>query len=93
MNEKHVSANISEDLIDIYLDSCIRTSGVCGCERCRADIRALALNSMPPHYAVTDLGDAYVRLDGMSVQSQADIITIIMNAINVVKKNPRHEDQ
>ena len=90
MNEDFVSKNISEELIDIQLDSCIRSSDVCNCARCRADIRALALNAMPAHYVVTHLGDAYVRLDAMSTQSQADIITIIMNAINVVKKNPRH---
>ena len=93
MSDNFVSTNISEDLIDIHLEGCIRSSGVCLCERCRADIRALALNYMPPRYVVTDLGDAYVRLDGMSTQSQADIITFIMQAIDVVKKNPRHADK
>jgi len=90
MNGNFVSKNISEELIDIHLDGCIRSTDVCDCERCRADIRAMALNAMPPLYVVTDLGDAYVRLDAMSIQSQADIITAIMNAINTVKKNPRH---
>ena len=93
MSENFVSKNISEELIDIHMESCIRSSDVCGCSRCRADIRALALNAMPPHYVVTDLGDAYVRLDAMSTQSQADIITVIMNAITTVKKNPRHENK
>jgi len=90
--ENIVSKNLSEDLVDLYLDSCLRSVDVCGCDRCRADIRALALNAMPPHYVVTDLGDAYVRLDAMSVQSQADIITAIMNAINMVKSRPRHDE-
>ena len=90
MDNSFVSKNISEDLIDIYLGSCLRSSDVCTCDRCQADIRAYSLNAMPAHYVVTDLGDAYVRLDAMSTQSQADIITIIMNAIKVVKENPRH---
>lgn len=93
MSENFVSKNISEDLVDIYLDSCIRSSNICKCDRCRADIRALALNAMPPHYVVTDLGDAYVRLDAMSTQSQADIIATIASAINVVKDSPRHGDK
>jgi competence protein ComFB len=87
-----VSKNLSEDLVDMYLDGCIRSAEICACERCRADIRALALNAMPPQYVVTDLGDAYVRLNAMSVQSQADIIIAIMNAINIVKKDPRHKN-
>jgi competence protein ComFB len=91
MGDNFVSKNLSEELMELHLDGCIHSSNVCGCERCRADIRALTLNALPPHYVVTDLGDAYVRLEGMSTQSQADIITAIMKAINVVKKNPRHE--
>lgn len=90
MANNFVSKNISEDMVDIQLDSCIRSSDVCKCDRCKADIRAMALNSMPAHYVVTDLGDAYVRLDAMSTQSQADILTAILIAINVVKANPRH---
>jgi competence protein ComFB len=91
MDEHFVSKNISEELVETQLESCIQSSGVCGCERCRADIRALTLNAMQPRYVVTNLGDAFVRLDAMSPQSQADIITIIMNAIAVVKQNPFHE--
>ena len=93
MGDNFISKNISEELLELYLDGCIRSSDACGCQRCRADIRALALNAMKPHYVVTDLGDAYVRLEGMSIQSQADTITTIMNAINMVKSNPRHEDK
>jgi competence protein ComFB len=93
MDDIFVSKNISEELIELYMSDCIRSSNVCDCKRCQADIRALSLNAMPPRYVVTDLGDAYVRLEGMSTQSQANIITIIMNAINVVSHNPRHEEK
>ena len=85
--------NITEDVVDIYLDDCIKKAGVCGCPRCRADILALALNSLPPHYAATNTGPVYVRLGAMSPQSQADILTAIMNAIHVVEGKPHHEKQ
>ena len=83
-----VSKNLSEDLVDIFLEGCIKSAGICSCDRCRADIRALALNAMPPRYVVSELGDAYVRLDGMSAQSQADIVSAIMSAIKVVRDKP-----
>lgn len=85
-----ISKNLSEDLIDIYLNDCLKNSGICTCDRCRADVRAYALNNMPAHYVVTELGDAFVRVDAMSVQSQADIVTAITLGINRVKEHPRH---
>ena len=90
MDESFVSKNLTEDLIDIHLNSCLNSTDICRCERCLADIRALALNALPSHYVVTELGDAYVRLEAMAIQAQADIITAIMQAINLVKENPRH---
>lgn len=84
------SVNVSEDLIDMFLDDCMKKSDVCTCERCRADVRALALNLFPPHYVVTEVGDALVRATSLSFQCQADIITAILEGIAIVSKSPRH---
>ena len=89
-SDDFVLKNVSEDLVDMYLDSSIAASGMCNCPRCRADVRAYALNNFPPRYVVTDLGDALMRVDIMSNQFRADIIIAIMNGINLVMKNPRH---
>ena len=88
--EKYEVRNVSEDIVDIYLDSCIKSADVCGCARCKADIKAYALNKFPPHYVVTELGDAITRTKTLSTQFQADIITAIMHGILLVKQNPRH---
>ena len=82
--------NVSEDLIDMYLDSCITAAGMCECPRCRADVRAFALNNFPPRYVVTDIGDVLSRVDLLSNQFRADIIIAIMNGINLVMRSPRH---
>lgn len=83
--------NVSEDLIDMELDRCISSiEGMCTCERCRADVKAFALNHFPPHYVVTDMGEALVRASMLSNQFEADIITAIMSAVMVVKSKPRH---
>ena len=55
--------NIMEMLIEEQLDLCIAETGVCSCEQCRADIKALALNHIPPRYSAHPEGSAYVRAD------------------------------
>lgn len=90
MEETYHVRNVSEDLIDMYLDDCIKKSDGCTCARCRADVRAFALNTFPPHYVVTDFGDAMTRAMSLSTQFNADIITAIIQGIMIVKSNPRH---
>ncbi|MDR0433706.1 MAG: late competence development ComFB family protein [Gracilibacteraceae bacterium] len=84
--------NVSEDLVDFYLDECMVRHGACSCSRCIADIRAYALNQLPPRYVVTTAGSAFARARAMSTQAKADIISAISTGINLVKKNPRHDD-
>jgi len=90
MEEKEVSRNLSEEVLDIYLDGYIDSAGVCKCPNCRADIKAYTLNSLPPRYVVTTKGDIFVRVSAMSLQAQADILGAVMKAIDVISKNPRH---
>ena len=88
--EKFEIRNVSEDLVDMYLEECIKNSGMCTCARCRADVRAFALNNFPPRYVVTEFGDALTRALALSTQFQADIITAIMRGVLLVRDNPRH---
>lgn len=91
METQHITVkNLSEDFVDMHLDKCIEGSDVCKCERCRADIRAYALNHLPPHYVATDVGEAMVRHEAQTTQGIADIVAAIVAAIRVVSKMPRH---
>lgn len=89
-NSYHVR-NVSEDLVEIYLDDCIKKSDMCNCARCRADVKAFALNTLPPRYVVTDFGDALTRALSLSIQFQADIISTIIQSIKLVKEKPHHD--
>lgn len=82
--------NLSEDFVDQYLDKCIESYDVCGCERCRADIRAYALNHLPPHYVASVVGEAMVRHEAQTTQGIADIVAAIVEGIRVVAEKPRH---
>jgi competence protein ComFB len=62
----------------------------CTCNRCLKDITALALNSLPPRYVVTEIGDAVTNVDLDSFQGRANIIMAVYKAIDVVNSHPRH---
>lgn len=65
---------------------------VCTCERCQLDIMALALNKLPPRYVVCDRGEAYVRTSSLDQQFKVDILFAVLNAMQVVQANPRHQE-
>jgi len=90
MEEQYQLRNVSEELVEMHLDDCIKKSDMCTCGRCRADVKAYALNALPPHYVVTDFGDALMRAQALSVQFSVDILTAIMKGVVLVKKGPRH---
>lgn len=50
--ETTATINVMENLVLKNVDSVIRRFNVCRCDRCRRDICAHALNSLPPRYAV-----------------------------------------
>jgi competence protein ComFB len=63
----------------------------CKCELCLLDVKALALNSLKPHYIVSAKGELYSQLEEMKIQSEADVMKALVEAIIIVRTNPRHE--
>lgn len=87
-----VSKNLMEELVDMLLDDYMKEVGMCMCDQCREDVKAFALNNLPPRYVVSTIGGIFVRVNAMTTQSQADIATAIMKGIRIVNGNPRHKD-
>ena len=92
MKERIITKNLVEELVDSQLDKIIKESDVCQCDYCKADIRAIALNQLPPHYVVTSEGALHVKADTFfSSQAQTDIVVAISQGISVVAQKPRHD--
>lgn len=72
------------------LDIKSRFPGACFCEYCQQDIMALALNSLPPHYVVTEEGGVYARTAQLRQQYRTDITVALIRAIKKVQLHPRH---
>ncbi|MEG6615600.1 late competence development ComFB family protein [Peptococcaceae bacterium 1198_IL3148] len=79
-------------LLDYVLDNYKKTHpNLCDCERCRQDIMAIALNHLPPHYVVTDTGKVITQISFDHFGGKAQVISQIVNAVEIVMNNPRHE--
>ncbi|MDR0818630.1 MAG: late competence development ComFB family protein [Oscillospiraceae bacterium] len=89
-NEEFVVHNLSEDMIEERLLPAMNKSDMCTCPRCRADVRSYALNHYPAQYVVSTRGNAWVLARGVSAQTNADLLSAIMQGIALVKKDPRH---
>ena len=68
-----------------------RNPNLCKCGRCRMDMEALALNSLPSRYVVTDFGDIMTQFDLESFQWKTDVMIALIRSLDVVKKHPRHK--
>ncbi|EIW18282.1 MULTISPECIES: late competence development ComFB family protein [Pelosinus] len=83
--------NYMEKLVMEKLDIVIKANRTtCNCERCRYDIAALALNSLPTRYVATSSGATYSKIDSLDQQFHVDIVSAITQAITIVKKTPHH---
>jgi len=85
--------NYMEDAVFQVLDGILASRPeLCKCERCRLDIAALTLNSLMPRYVVTDKGEIYAKTQQLHHQFEADVIPVILKAIESVAANPRHSE-
>jgi len=85
-----ILVNKMEEVVKQMAEQMLPASGVCGCSRCLLDVLALALNSLPPKYVVTNIGNAVTNVDLDSSQWKANVTMAVCNAISVVKSRPRH---
>ncbi|SMP48664.1 late competence development ComFB family protein [Anoxynatronum buryatiense] len=83
----HMEIVVQYVLADLLKDQ----PSVCQCEKCQADMMAIALNHLPPKYYVTDEGAAYSKANELSIQFEADVMRELVLAMVVIKEHPRHE--
>lgn len=83
--------NLMETVVEEVLDLLLRgRKDVCGCPRCRLDMKAYALNRLPPQYVVSERGLTHSVLDTVrQAQHKADAIRTVAEAILTVGRRPR----
>ncbi|MCF6460080.1 late competence development ComFB family protein [Clostridium sp. Cult3] len=84
--------NLMEDEVMNTIDRVLKDRDeVCGCDKCRLDIAAIALNNLKPKYVVTEKGGLYAKVDTLDYQYDVDLVKEITKAIEIVDKEPHHE--
>lgn len=86
--------NYSEIIVDDLIDGVINNiPSICTCEKCRMDIKALALNKLKVRYVVSNKGELYKKIEGLNEQVKVDAIEAITEAALLVAKNPKHSSE
>lgn len=91
--EQNKIKNYMEDLIWGNVDSVLKDIHMCTCDQCKLDVVAIALNSLPPKYVVTQQGELYTKVSSLQQQFEVDIYAAITKAAVIVKRYPRHGEK
>jgi competence protein ComFB len=83
--------NYMQDILLEKLPHTMKVLRSCQCERCRLDILAIAMNSLPTAYAVTtEEEDSLERVKKLRRDYEVKVTATLIKAIQQVKNEPRH---
>lgn len=89
----HELKNMMEDIVTRRIDEVMLTMECCDCEQCKLDATTYALNRLPPKYVCTESGQLLSKLETTDTQIDTMITTIVVQAIQIIKKHPHHIKQ
>ena len=61
----------------------------CGCETCRGDVLAYAMNRLGPHYVSTRQGEILTGISLSSDQEKATLDVVLLEGLRKVSQAPR----
>ena len=82
--------NVMQVLVEEKAPKYIQMFGLCSCERCLEDVKALTLNHLPPKYVVLERGDMIPRLTVYEGKFSSDITAQLLQACKMVMERPHH---
>ena len=83
--------NYSEIVVQLALNNYLLNNQLsCSCERCQADIMALALNRLPARYYVSLRGEIMTQFESQALPDQARIMSEVVRAAQQVAATPSH---
>lgn len=88
-----VVVNIMESLVEAKAPRYISMFGLCPCERCTADVKALTLTNLQPAYIVTPRSEMRAMLTVYESRFNSTVFAQLTRACKVVMDKPRHGAQ
>lgn len=84
--------NYMEQIVQEGLNQLLNErTDICTCEQCKTEMITYALNNLPPKYVSSHKGEIYTKVDEMNTQLNADILKVLVKAVNQISENPRHK--
>ena len=85
-----VFLHVMEYLVEERLEKYVKLFGLCSCQRCLADVRALALSRLPAKYVVLPSSSVTPMLSLYQAKFDSMVIAEVIQACKSVMENPRH---
>jgi len=82
--------NVMQILVEEKADEYMKMFGICCCDKCRVDVRAYALNHLPPKYVVLSEHERVPRLTVYESRFLSDITAQLIQACKQVMLTPHH---
>lgn len=82
--------NVMQVLVEEKAPQYVKMFGLCDCERCMEDVKALTLNNLPSKYVVLEPGDRIPRLTVYEGRFASDITAQLLQACKMVMAHPHH---
>lgn len=82
--------NVMQLLVEEKADEYMKMFGICCCDKCRVDVRAYALNHLPPKYVVLSQHERVPRLTVYENRFASDITAQLIQACKKVMLTPHH---
>ena len=87
---QHAYVNVMQILVEEKADEYMKMFGICCCDKCRVDVRAFALNHLPPKYVVLSEHERVPRLTVYESRFASDVTAQLIQACRQVMLTPHH---
>jgi len=84
MNEVYYR-NFRQDLVEEIFPQVAKRMNLCSCQRCRADVMAIALNNMIPKYVASTKGETLARHLEFYTHQKTDVLRELIKTMMTVK--------
>lgn len=82
--------NVMQVLVEEKAPKYVKMFGLCDCKRCLEDVKALALNHLPPKYVVMAENEMIPKLTFYEGKYNSDITAQLLKACSKVAERPHH---
>ena len=86
----YIILNVMETLVDMFALEYMEKFKICTCDRCLADVKALALTKVSGKYVVVDKDAQQAMINFYEKKFKSDVIVELTKACITIDENPHH---